>query len=132
MDEHEQCKREMAAAEARIRALEAEIARKDEALRPFAKGADSYYPDDGDGHESAWNSRFRVDALRAARAALGPWVPTHRGDFNDIREVLRTSDGHVVYAFKSGEHGTMTIGEFAAFWRPLTPDEARAAVEGRS
>ena len=40
------------------------------ALRPFAEWADSYEPDEGDGHEVAWAHDATIGMLRAARAAL--------------------------------------------------------------
>ena len=51
------------AAEARVKVLE-------EALRPFAKEAEQYDPDEGDGGQSAWASYFTIGSLRIARAAL--------------------------------------------------------------
>ena len=49
--------------EKRIEKLEA-------ALRPFAKWADAYEPDEGDGHLEAWDHAPTIGMLRAARNAL--------------------------------------------------------------
>lgn len=151
---------------ARIRkeltALKAEVARKDAALRPFALIAehdigkteadtDLYRP------MQPQNARAplpTVGDLRAAAAALGPWVPTHQrqhGDF--VREVARgrhAEDAGAMVAFDKADGSLWFLaayyfdGDMKAFdkdgmllppvrrYRPRTTDEARAAVEGRS
>lgn len=49
----------------------ARIAQLEAALRPFAKEADRYDPDDGDGDLPAWDTQVLTKDLRNARAALG-------------------------------------------------------------
>jgi hypothetical protein len=46
------------------------IERLAEALEPFAKAADSYDPDEGDGKYVAWAHGFSIGSLRKAREAL--------------------------------------------------------------
>ena len=50
--------------------MEAENARLREALFPFAEQAYHYEPEEDDGGEEAFLSRFLIRHLRAARAAL--------------------------------------------------------------
>lgn len=142
-----------AEAEARISALEAErealraeCARKDEALRPFARIAehdigetetdtDLYRP------MQPQNARAPLPTagdFRRARAALGPWRPTHQSRERDhikVREVGRgygpdrlmqmvlyegppPGNSHVLYADIFGDR-----------YRPLTPAEQATYVE---
>ena len=129
---------------ARIRALEAEIARKDAALRELERSGPS------------------VHVTRIARAALGPWVPTHQhykgGLYRELMcgidaengprngravVVYESQDGKCfvlpavvfdenVYAYQLAPGGPSATEEHVRRYRPLTPDEARAAVKGRS
>ena len=46
------------------------IEKLEAALRPFAKWADAYEPDEGDGHLEAWDHAPTIGMLRAARKAL--------------------------------------------------------------
>ena len=69
-------KKEMAAreaAEARADALAAKVEGMEKALKPFAKEAVKYDPDDGDGDFPPWDSHnvWTIGDLRTARAALG-------------------------------------------------------------
>lgn len=127
---------EWAAVKARIRALEAEVARKDEALRQIAEPRN-------------WEEQDRARSI--ARAALGPWRPTHQhsgGDF--VRELSRgrkaddaapmvafdKSDGSQWFIYASDFDGNIRgfdrHGMFARpsrCYRPLTPAEQAAYVE---
>lgn len=127
-------------AEAR-RVAEAAVARKDEALRQVAEPRN-------------WEEQDRARSI--ARAALGPWVPTHRSHDGKLVRVLHSGvinaqftswrstifddkDGVVFSLYQSEfEHPRRVYREDDEFdhlerrYRLLTPDEARAAVEGRS
>ena len=46
------------------------IEKLEAALRPFAKWADAYEPDEGDDHLEAWDHAPTIGMLRAARKAL--------------------------------------------------------------
>ena len=48
----------------------------EEALKPFANEAARYEPDEGDGVNIAWDSRFTIGNLRAAAAALALLLAT--------------------------------------------------------
>jgi hypothetical protein len=52
-------------------ALQERVRRLEEALKPFADDAMTYDPPEDDDHFLAWNSEFKIGALRRARAALG-------------------------------------------------------------
>lgn len=47
-----------------------EIERLQAALKPFAKEADRYDPDEGDDDRPAWDTQFTIGVFRRARAAL--------------------------------------------------------------
>ena len=46
------------------------IEKLEAALKPFAKWADAYDPDEGDDHLEAWDHAPTIGMLRAARKAL--------------------------------------------------------------
>lgn len=54
-----------------IETAETRVAQLEEAIGPFAADAGIYDPDDMDGSEIAWMSKFRIEQLRHARSALG-------------------------------------------------------------
>jgi hypothetical protein len=111
------------ALEAEVSTLRAEVARKDEALRQIADPRN-------------WEEQDRARSI--ARAALGPWRPTHQSRERDhikVREVGRgygpdrlmqmvlyegppPGNSHVLYADIFGDR-----------YRPLTPAEQAAYVE---
>lgn len=59
-------------AAALITSLEAENARLREVVRPFARAADSYDPDEDDGDMDAWDYHPTIGDRRRARTALSP------------------------------------------------------------
>ena len=63
------------AAEARATTAEAQVVAMREALEPFADAANSYDPDEDDGHTVAWNHDFTLASLRRARTALLAGTP---------------------------------------------------------
>jgi hypothetical protein len=131
-----------AVAEAKVRALEAEcealraeVARKDEALRELERIGPS------------------VQVARIARAALGPWTPTHQhykvGYYRELRRGIdaenwpRNGRPVVVYENHDGKcfvlpasvfDGGVTLypsisDEIVPRYRPLTPAEQATYVE---
>jgi len=62
-------------------AVEAERDRLREALRPFAKEAEKYEPDEGDDKSTAWDTSLTIGHVRRARSVLAPEQGTIRADF---------------------------------------------------
>ena len=56
--------------ECELKAVKADNERLRAALEPFAKAAEKYDPDEGDGWQCAWDWMTTIDQLRRARAAL--------------------------------------------------------------
>ena len=132
---------------ARIRALEAdvailraEIARKDEALRPFARIAehdigetetdtDLYRP------MQPQNARAPLPTagdFRRARAALGPWRPTHQlpgGAMVRQRAVNAYDGGRAIDLFEARDGTLYSRYPDDQRVRPLTPAEQATYVE---
>lgn len=134
---------------AHIRALEAEVARKDEALKPFAlffdacdfeRVEETLFVISKQRHLDAKTFGITVADLHRARAALGPWVPTHRHENGTLaREVVRAQFGVgadiiPVVILDDVFHRPFVVAaeKVERDFRPLTPDEARVAMEGRS
>lgn len=140
---------------AHIRALEAEVARKDAALRRLIEHTEAMEAQNADYHRLGEQGiPCRSAPLNEAAAAVGPWMPTHQrqhGDF--VREVARgrhAEDAGAMVAFDKVDSSLWFLAAYyfdgymkvfdkdgmslplARRYRPLTPDEARAAVEGRS
>lgn len=105
-----------------------------DALEPFAKMADAYDPDEGDGHVAAWAEHVTIGQLRAARRA---YKALGFGRFALAPMALMDRDRPM-----ETEAGKMTAAEEALNWllgekcdcdtgRPYSPEEARAIIEAR-
>ena len=118
-----------AALEAECEALRAECARKDEALRQIAEPRN-------------WEEQDRARSI--ARAALGPWRPTHReAEGTLFRKRLEVDSPFGVLVIFDNEDGALRAllrSEWLAIYpgpgtsqiartRPLTPAEQAAYVE---
>ena len=132
---------------ARIRALEAECARKDAALRNLIAHDEAMEAQNADYHRLIDEDvPCRSAPLNEAMAALGPWVPTHQEVNGELwREVCRAQEWGNINAWAIAvlesrvgvlwaisavdlDRTRVGLGRGGQF-HSLTPDEARAATE---
>ena len=123
---------------ARIRALEAECARKDAALRKIKKEVSEYAEASKNVGLGAYGACATVRMIARAAlkpAALGPWVPTHMLAGKILvrqRDVSAHDGGRAIGLFEARDGTLYSRYPDDQKVRALTPDEARAATEGRS